>query len=405
VTVGWMKATASRLVPLGVAVPIVLLFAPAASASKPAASAAEAINWLNAQRAANGIPAEITDVPEWNTACSHHVAYLANTRGAESENPHAENPGTRYYTADGAWAAASSVLGASFTAPSPFPSDHLDYDQSYYSYPWGGVNGWEWAPMHLMDLLSPSIARTGYSTGCMVTSDNSRPAPPAPQLLTYPGSGTSFIYPYEFAVEFPFTPGRFVGIPEHTVSGPYIFVLAWGASAGTITQATLTGPSGQVRIATVDDHTPSVGAYMGPGGMLVPYKPLRGGATYTASATFLPDAASQTLTNTWSFKTAWTPNQLTLQVGYAPAHRHVSIVLDTNAPGFVITARRASGGHERVIKGARPSEENANGTISYGSTTFLHLPVGAWRVCARSGGGETGYQSRGLCRGIRVPRR
>jgi hypothetical protein len=381
------------------------LVAPAASASKPVASAAEAINWLNAQRAANGIPAGIIDVAEWNAACSHHVAYLVHTPGTENEDPHTENPGTRYYTPDGAWAAANSVLGAWFTAPSPFPSNRLDYDQSYYSYPWGGVDGWEWAPLHLMGLLSPSIAKTGYSTGCMVTSDKSRPAPPVPQLLTYPGGGTSFIYPYELAGEWPFTPGKFVGIPEGKVSGPYLFVLAWGASAGTITHATLTGPSGQVPIATVDDHTPSAGAYMPPGGMLIPYKPLRGGTTYTASAMFLPDSASQALTTTWSFTTALTPNRLSLQVGYAPAYHHVSVVLGSNAPGTVVTARRSGGGHEHVLHKARPHKENANGTISYGSITFLRLAAGPWRVCAKSGGGNSGYQPQSLCREIRVPRK
>ena len=42
-----------------------------------AATSAQAITWLNAQRAANGLPAEITGNTAWDAGCANHRRWLS----------------------------------------------------------------------------------------------------------------------------------------------------------------------------------------------------------------------------------------------------------------------------------------------------------------------------------------
>lgn len=147
-----------------------------------------------------------------------------------------------------------------------------------------------------MQLLAPELSVSGFSPGCMITSGGYERTPPAePELLTYPGNGTSFIYPTEQANEWPFTPAPFIGLRQGATTGPYLFVLGWGTSSGRLTSASLTGPSGAVEVRTVDDSTTGplgdLGSYMPPGGMVIPVKALSPGKRYTATATFAPSPA------------------------------------------------------------------------------------------------------------------
>jgi hypothetical protein len=247
--------------------------------SAGAVTAAKAIRWLNAQRATSQIPAGIGDDAEWNEGCRLHIIWDA--KNPHASNPHIETPGTPGYTQLGAFAGAHAVLafGAEWARSS--------------AYPWGAQNPWESAPIHLMQLLAPELSVSGFSPGCMITLGGyERTPPPEPELLTYPGNGTSFIYPSEQAAEWPFTPGSFVGLKEGATTGPYLFVLGWGTSTGRITSATLRGPSGPVRVRTVDNFTTGklgdLGSYMPPGGMVIPLAPLAPGTTYTATASFAP---------------------------------------------------------------------------------------------------------------------
>ena len=249
-----------------------------ASPSTPGpTTSAQAIAWLNTQRSDNGIPAGVTDEPAWDADCASHVAW--ERLNPQAANPHIEELGTPGYTEGGAWAGANSVLGGNFRITT--------------RYPWGAENGWELAPIHLMQLLAPALSVTGYSPGCMVTLGGwQRPNSTVPQLFTYPGNGTSFIYASERAEEWPFTPAPFVGLKQGATTGPYLYVLSWGAGAGRITAASLTGPAGPVAVDTVDNETTGslgdLGAYLPPGGMLIPVRPLIVGVTYTATATFAP---------------------------------------------------------------------------------------------------------------------
>jgi hypothetical protein len=269
---GWLTLLALALAPLIGAAP---------AAGEHAVSARQAIAWLNAQRADNGIPAGLAEEAIWDEDCRLHMAWWAKNPNAA--NPHIETPGTPGYTSGGAFAGENSVL-----------AEGIDWEAGS-RFPWGARNPWEEAPIHLMQLLGPELSVSGFAPVCMVTWAGYKRTPPAqPELVTYPGNGTSFIYPSENAIEWPFTPAAFVGLREGATTGPYIYVLGWGTGRGRLTAASLTGPKGAVAIATVDDETKGakgeLGVYLPPGGIIIPKHPLAAATTYTASATFQPNA-------------------------------------------------------------------------------------------------------------------
>jgi hypothetical protein len=253
----------------------------ASPATAGATTPTEAIANLNAQRAANGLPADVVENPEWSEGCRLHNLYRdANGWGAD---PHDEDPALPHYTDLGRRAARSSVLGSG-----AWPAD--------------GANPWEDAPIHLMQVLAPDLAVTGWADGCMWTWPGyTRRAPRAPELRSYPGDGAT-IYARQRAVEWPFTPGDFVGLGG-AVTGPHLFVFAPGTRRSLITRATLTGPDGPVEVRSVDNHTPDLGPYLPSGGIVIPAAPLQPGTRYRARVTVASDDAPA-LTRRWAFRTA-----------------------------------------------------------------------------------------------------
>lgn len=340
----------------GIAVPLVVA-APAA-----ADTSAQAIAFLNQQRAANGIPAGITDDPEWDAGCAAHMNYL-HLNGPGS-NPHSEDPSLAGYTDAGEGAAVSSVLA--FGGPPGYTGIGFDDGPT-------PSNPWEAAPIHFMQLLAPALSVTGYAPGCMFTWPGYQRAEPAtPQIFTYPGNGTSFIYPKETASEGPFTPGQFVGLPQGTTTGPYLYVLAWGVGKVHITSATLSGPSGPVEVRTVDDDTNgslgNLGSYLPPGGMLIPVQPLAYATTYTAHVSLQDDADGAPLNYDWSFQTAPKPLAPANLSGDFEPHQ-VDYSSDSPAPVTVTITRLPSG---TVV---------AQRTLGSSDRFDPHLQGGHYRAC------------------------
>jgi hypothetical protein len=396
---GTVAATAARALPA----------VPSAEAQPTAVTSAQAIAWLNAQRVANGIPGGITDNPAWDQACAAHNNWVMLNPNAA--NPHIETPGTPGYTTDGAFAGATAVLGGE------------DWSASS-QYPWGVEDPWEMAPIHLMQLLGPALSVTGYAPGppgCMITwAGYQRPAPPTPQLLTYPGNGTNFIYPSEVAGEWPFTPNDFVGLAENATTGPYLYVLGYGTGPGTLSAASLTGPVGPVPVATVDDATTGalgdLGAYLPPGGIIIPTTPLQPGATYTASVTFTPYAPNtcddgsfpgdggfaangaplcadgsplipvspipaNALSLTWSFTTAFLDPQL------AGTFSQYSLSASTHSPMPInVTVTSLPSG----------SVVTPQFVLASGSTHTLNLPGGHYQACFQQTQGDD-YSAANVC--------
>ncbi len=230
---------------LGLASFLTLLLAASASA----ATSTEIVSDVNAQRAANGIPAGITERPDWSQACAEHDGYMDQNQALG----HGEDAALPGYTKDGAWAGQNSILSylREWTvAQNPFAS----------------------APMHLAQLLAPDLAEmgaddntsTGYS--CATTWPGyTRPSPAAVTGYSYPGSGTTGVAASEVAAEEPFTPGEYAGFPEGTETGPYLMAFLDGPAkidSATISGATLTGPDGPVAVEAVGSDDPDIGAYI-----------------------------------------------------------------------------------------------------------------------------------------------
>ncbi len=272
---------------------LVSAIAPAAGA----VTAATAISNLNAQRRANGLPSGVVNNQALSGGCAAHNNYM-HSNGDTLD--HDEAPGRPAYTMAGDDAGNHAVL-------------------AFGARPWTTVNDnpWETAPIHLAQLLDPSLGVSGYNESfgfsCAVAlAEPRRAEPAAPRLYTYPGP-KSHIYTAEVAAEGPFTPGELVGIKQGTTTGPYIFVFADGVLplgpvkphivAASVKQRTRNASaskkkSSKIKLKIVDSTNPSLGPFVPPGGVVIPIKPLKRGK-YKASVTV--QVGSRTLSKRWKF--------------------------------------------------------------------------------------------------------
>jgi hypothetical protein len=325
----------------------IALFAAADAGAQDYDTPAAAVAALNAQRERNGIPSGIVENADWSDRCRKHMNYIAVNGGELTHEEESPRPG---YTPEGAWAGNTSVLSSVGFGPR-------------------GENPWEDAPIHLMQLLAPELAETGYWKGCMVTwAGYNRPAPAQPQLVTYPGDGTREVDREQSTAEIPYTPAEYVGLKNPT--GPTLYVLAWGLEPGPLTDASLTGPEGPVGIRTVDNTTSgprgNIGAYLPPGGIIVPAKPLKGNTTYAARATF------GGLSHTWTITTK--PRTPQLQVG--ADERGLGVISDSAGPIDVRLKRRGSEAFAQTLN------------LTPGSPAYVPVPAalrGRYDLCYSQG--------------------
>jgi hypothetical protein len=269
---------------LGAAVALAL---PALAA---AATPAEVLRAINAERAANGIPAGVVEAPELSLGCALHNDYRAANGGAvvgHDEVP--ERPG---YTAAGDAAGNSAVLaGSSWAAGNPYAD----------------------APIHLMRLMDPRLERAGIDDrpdlSCTTVTSGLGPASADDAVYTVPGDGRAQTPVAQVAEEAPFVPGDLLRLPAGTRTGPHLLVLADGPFAqdgdARLVDVRLTGPLGPVEVRWVDDADARIGPYIPPGGIAIPAEPLVPGSHYRASATVV-GVGGVRLTRIWSFRTAGT---------------------------------------------------------------------------------------------------
>lgn len=345
----------------------------------------DAVAQLNAQRAANGIPGDLVEVPDWTNACALHNEWMRlNSRIEHDETP---GPG---YTDTGAWAGRSAVLGGG-----PWPADQ---------------NPWENAPIHLMQLLSPKLKRLGASDAsghvCATTWPGyDEPTPAAPALYSYPGDGATGVPAQQNAAERPFVPGDFVGLPMGTTTGPHLYLLSDASGAAQFASAALTGPGGPVEVRTADNLIPQLRPSTPTGGIIIPVRPLDRATVYTASATLVvPDASSESgsrsLTRTWTFKTQLLAPETIIAaaptvVQFRPGARVPSVLQGR------ITARSLSPAPIAVTVTAsgRPV---AQGTIANGGVWDTGLPPGDYSVCGEQGATDSFLAASQVCAKMQV---
>jgi hypothetical protein len=244
------------------------------------------LRWLNAERARAGLPAGVVLNPRWSQECAAHDAY----EQANGVLTHTENPQAPGASPGGSWAGLTSVLAQSRWTQEADP--------------------WQSAPIHLLQLFSPSLSVIGIDDGgglqCATTYPGLLRAPVLTDtVFTYPADGTRGVPPSEKAREAPFVPGQFVGIPAGRTTGRDLFVylnLAGqiGQAQVKVLRATLSVNQRPLAIKWVDNSTRTVGQYL-TGAILIPVSPLHVRTTYRASVTV--QDRSSTLTHTWSFTT------------------------------------------------------------------------------------------------------
>ena len=288
-----ITALGALLIALGGLVALALLSAPRADA----VTASKAHSLWNQQRKMHGLPAGLVNRQALNDGCRKHNNYSAQN----DYLGHDEDPANPHYTPEGWAAARSSVLGVG-------------------SPPWNTLNRnpWENAPIHLSQMLDPTLKFTGYDESqgyeCATTlaryraGYGARPSPQRTKLYTYPGPGTT-IYRAQHTREGPFTPGQLVGIPQGKRTGPHLYVLIHPGEGvddfterADITRAWLKNPSGRkLGIAVIDETNDRIYQYIPAGGMIIPRRALRAGRRYTAHV--VVKYAGQTLKRTWRFRT------------------------------------------------------------------------------------------------------
>jgi hypothetical protein len=260
-----------RLGGLGVALAVVAAAVVWPACASPAASSSQAIAFLNAQRAANGIPGDLANDPNLELGCQQHNRYMAANSGLE----HSETAGNPYYTPEGAaegpWQYRSEVL-------------------AYEGFDELGRNPWEWAPIHLYLMLDPERTSAGYDSAkytCMrMGGDREVAFEEPPRFFSYPGPGSRGIYPEEQAYEAPYVPQEIVGIPEGEITGTNIMLFSLGTRGLNAESFQIAGPAGPVAARMVDEDTSNEvgsGGWFHGGGVLIPEQPLAPNTTYSVS--------------------------------------------------------------------------------------------------------------------------
>ena len=242
----------------------------AGAGSAQAASTPTILKLLNAERAANGIPAGLTENPVWSVACQLHNAY-EHRYGTLS---HEETEGKPGFSSAGNLIAQTSVLAQGIYWGPPAPPTGDPYDN---------------APFHLFDLLNPRISSTGASDsegfGCVeIELGTLRAAPAAVKAYSFPGNHRRGVAVSQRAEELPESPAQTVGLGKKT-TGPNLFVYFDGpwtnGSRAELESATLSSSRGSVALRWIDNASSNL---LPPtGAILVPVTPLRPGTTYRVS--------------------------------------------------------------------------------------------------------------------------
>jgi hypothetical protein len=246
-----------------------------AAASQPL-SPRSIIKRLNMERARQGLPSAVAEVPAWSERCAAHNAWMAH-----NEISHDEAPGTEGYSEAGDWAGSHSVLAQGTS--------------------WRTGNPWADAPLHLIQLFNPDLRRAGASDaddGSCVTTWPGFVERRGRRVWTMPRNGGRTAAS-ELAWEAPFSPQERVGLAADTRTGPYLYV--WTDGYRSLIDGYLLDPDGNpVETKVIDDA--NVDGIAGEGnGWLLPVEPLKPRTRY--SATVFLEAADGEVAHTWSFTT------------------------------------------------------------------------------------------------------
>ena len=192
-----------------------------AAASQPL-SPRSIIKRLNTERARQGLPSTVQEVPLWSDRCASHNHWMSLNDVAQHDEP----PGSEGYSEAGDWAGSNSVLAQGTT--------------------WRDGNPCRNAPLHLMQLFNPDLRRAGasdaYNSTCITTWPGTTERR-GRRVWTMPRDNGR-VATSQLAWEAPFTPQERVGIAADTRTGPYLYV--WSDGYTALVDGSLTDPEGTI---------------------------------------------------------------------------------------------------------------------------------------------------------------
>ncbi len=344
-------AATARKRTLPVAVLIVCALLPAAAPGARHVEGAQAIAFLNDQRAANGIPPVIENQLFASAWCP---AEDTGPSGGES----------------------ARVLSSFLAGWSPTSSP------------------WDDAPLHQQTMYNPAYTQAGdvdaAGQACLGTGAP-LPEPPAPTFAAfYSDTGPHDVPTTEtVAHEEPFAPQQLVGIPQGHPTGGQIILYAEGMGeqvepvSWTLAEANGT-PVANVRMA--DEQQAEAAGY--PGyltgvGVLIP-PVLKAESSYSLTVVWQSVSGSRA-TQALSFTTGAAANRVSLYLQGAFAYG------ESEAPDGELTLSHA-GRTLRVAVTGRARDGRYHAKLS-----FARLHPGHWRLCIASGGEATGFQPQRQC--------
>jgi hypothetical protein len=249
-----------------------LLAAPVAAV---ALTAQQAVDALNARRAAQGIPAGVTALDLLSAGCALHNQYMALNGYVLT---HAELPTSPGYSLQGA------RVGADFTA-----SEVLARFGRWTA----TTSPWDVSPGHMYLLMAPGMRQAGYFESYGFQCMRFRYDPEAfnsgaPEFYSVPGNGRADVPRSQVAQSATGVPQTAVGIPAGQATGPNILLYSTGlGDALAATEYSLSGPSGPVDVRVVDEASGG-GLYAG-GGVMIPVNPLEPGTYHARIVWRTPD--------------------------------------------------------------------------------------------------------------------
>lgn len=242
----------------------------------PVLTSPEAIPLLNKQRAANGIPGDLTENTSLSEGC---VSWATIYRPAQGQYPHEELHGQPGYTPLGDEAAKSSDLsgepGTGFTVGEE----------------WGPFfNPWSGAAIHLAQLFDPATTTVWYgaskAAACMGTQGAR--AFSTPTFFSFPGNGATEVPTAENTGEWPYSPQQAAGLKAGYYGAPAIIIWAEDTNS-TVQSAILRAATGNMvptRLVTPATPEPNGNGTVGRfthASFLVPVSKFRARTQYTAT--------------------------------------------------------------------------------------------------------------------------
>jgi hypothetical protein len=336
-------------------------------------SGADIVGFVNAQRAANGIPAGVVEDTAASAACA-------------------------------AWAGGGPDV--------PFPAGALTWDDhtygSYFTGPWTASSGpFDRNVWALPYVLAPRLAALGAADvddrGCAtVMTPGTRPAPAQDVTYSYPGDGVQ-----DVRTSAPFRETEPDLRPPSTSAetGPALYALFDGPDLGAgpvpakteATAATLTGPDGIPLAVDVHDTAHRLGPGVPTEVQMVPHDGLAPFTTYHAAVTAdvtPPGGTARSFTHAWSFTTGALENSLDL---YEYGDIDLATLTTTGTFTFGIRSRAPQVTLTATSPDATITQTSTSTDAVNGARFTLPLARAVWHVCFTSGGPGTDYRPASRC--------